>query len=166
VRELRAILRRRTVTNIDKQLARAYLADIATFKEIISNAASYHEVETRIDEIQELGEDYLDAFTFFASFLQGVGNGVYRKHSLWYELAAAKSVHTLYQLSKLNTMLPDIINRQPARWQPFPIRHSFIPSYVTFDLGVVASHILHLPHKTDSSINSHTTFGVSIFKWI
>jgi len=44
-------------------------------------------------------------------------------------------------------MLPDIINPQPARWQPFRIRHSFIPSYITFDLSVVASHILHLPHK-------------------
>jgi len=45
-------------------------------------------------------------------------------------------------------MLPDIVDRQPAKWEPFPLRHSFIPSYVTFDLGVVASHILRLPHKT------------------
>ena len=78
---IRAILRRRTATNIDK-LSHAYLADIATFKEIISNTASYHEVETQIDEIQDLREDYLDPFTFFASFLQDVGNSVYRKHSL------------------------------------------------------------------------------------
>jgi hypothetical protein len=57
VREFCAILRRQTATNTNKQLARAYLADIASFEEIISNAASYHEVETRIDEIQELAED-------------------------------------------------------------------------------------------------------------
>jgi hypothetical protein len=77
VRELRAIQRRQTATNTDKQLARAYLADITSFKDIISNADSYHEVETRIDEIQELGEDYLEAFTFFAPWLEDVGNGVY-----------------------------------------------------------------------------------------
>jgi hypothetical protein len=71
-------------------------------------------VETRIDEIQGLGEDYLEAFTFFAPWLEDVSNGVYREHSLWYELAAAKSVHTLYQLSKLTSTLPHIIDRQPA----------------------------------------------------
>src|SRR5271154_5697203 len=44
-------------------------------------------------------------------------------------------------------MLPDIVGRPSARWQPFPLRHAFIPRYVTFDLGMVASHILRLPAK-------------------
>src|SRR5204862_5848331 len=34
-----------------------------------------------------------------------------------------------------------------AQWQVFPIRHLFIPAYVQFDIGIVASHILGLPNK-------------------
>lgn len=148
VRQLRSVLRRQTATTTDKQLARAYLADISSFKDIISTADSYNDIESRIDEIRDLGDDYLDAFIFFAPWLEHVGNGLYRESSLWYELTAAKSVDTLYRLSKLNAMLSDVVDRPPINWQTFPLRHSFIPSYVTFDLGVVASHILRLPHKT------------------
>ena len=44
-------------------------------------------------------------------------------------------------------MLPEVVGRPPAQWQAFPLRHSLIPAYVQFDIGMVASHILNLPTK-------------------
>ena len=41
-------------------------------------------------------------------------------------------------------MLPEVVDRPSARWQVFPLRHSFIPAYVQFDIGMVTSHILNL----------------------
>src|SRR5579859_3169329 len=85
--------------------------------------------------IQALGEEYFNAFIFFAPWLEIVGGGTYREASLWYELSAAKSVHVLYELSKLSAMLPEVVGRPPAKWQAFPLRHSLIPAYVQFDIG-------------------------------
>jgi hypothetical protein len=71
---------------------------------------------------------------------------------------AAKSVHVLYELSKLNAMLPEVVGRPPVQWQAFPLRHSLIPAYVKFDIGIVASHILNLPlRKFVSSTKIQTT---------
>ena len=147
VRSLRSTLRRRTTTTTDKRLARAYLSEISSFKTLLTSAKSYSTLEGRVDEMGAMGEEYLSAFIFFAPWLETVGGGKYRQNSVWYELSAAQSVHVLYGLSKLNAMLPDVVGRPPAKWQTFPLRHSFIPSYVEFDIGVVASHILTLPQK-------------------
>jgi hypothetical protein len=145
VRSLRSTLWRRTTTTTEKRLARAYLSEISSFKTLLTSAKSYNTLEGRVDEMGAMGEEYLSAFIFFAPWLETVGGGKYRENSVWYELSAAKSVHVLYGLSKLNAMLPDVVGRPPAKWQTFPLRHSFIPSYVEFDIGVVASHILTLP---------------------
>ena len=75
VRSLRSTLRRRTATDLDKQLARAYLRDISLFKTILSSNQSYNALEGRVHEIQELGEEYFDAFEFFAPWLEIVGGG-------------------------------------------------------------------------------------------
>src|SRR5436305_5118121 len=115
VRTLRSTFRRRTTTTADKQLARAYLTDISSFKTILSSAESYDALERRVDEIQALGEEYFNAFIFFAPWLESVGSGTYRQNSLWYELSAAKSVHVLFGLSQLNSMLPDVVGRPPAK---------------------------------------------------
>ena len=147
VRSLRSTLRRRTTTTTDKRLARAYLSEISSFKTLLTSAKSYNTLEGRVDEMGAMGEEYLSAFIFFAPWLETVGGGKYRQNSVWYELSAAQSVHVLYGLSKLNAMLPDVVGRPPAKWQTFPLRHSFIPSYVEFDIGVAASHILTLPQK-------------------
>src|SRR5579859_7961967 len=146
VRALRSTLRCQTTTTADKQLACAYLADISSFKTILSSTESYDALEGRVNEIQALGEEYFNAFIFFAPWLETVGGGTYR-YSIWYELSAAKSVHILYELSKLNAMLPEVVGRPLAQWQAFSLRHSLIPAYVQFDIGVVASHILNLPTK-------------------
>jgi hypothetical protein len=79
VRSLRSILRRRTTTTTDKRLARAYLADVSSFKAIISPAESYEALEGRVDDIRVLGEEYLDTFIFFAPWLETVGDGTSRK---------------------------------------------------------------------------------------
>ena len=113
---------------------------------ILSSTESYDVLEGRVNEIQALGEEYFNAFIFFAPWLETVGGGTYH-YSIWYELLVAKSVHVLYELSKLNAMLPEIVGQPPAQWQAFPLRHSLIPAYVQFDIGVVASHILNLPTK-------------------
>jgi hypothetical protein len=147
VKDVRATFRRQTSTDNEKKLARAYLADISSFKDIISTASTYGEIEARWDELDGLGSNYIEAFIFFAPWLEQVGKGTYRKGSLWYELAASKSVHSLYQLATLNSALPHVVGRPSARWQPFPLRHTFIPRYVMFDLGMVASHILLLRSK-------------------
>src|SRR5579859_1079247 len=136
-----------TTMTADKQLARTYLADISSFKMILSSTESYDALEGRVNEIQALEEEYFNAFIFFAPWLEIVGGGTYREASLWYELSAAKSVHVLYKLSKLNAMLPKVVGRPPAQWQVFPLRHSLIPAYVQFDIVMVASHILNLPTK-------------------
>jgi hypothetical protein len=124
VRSLRSTLRSRTTTTTDKQLARAYLADISSFKTILSSTESYDALEGRVNEIQALGEEYFNAFIFFAPWLEMVGGGTYR-YSIWYELSAAKSVHVLYELSKLNAM-PDMAPepRTRTRTQNFLSRAS------------------------------------------
>jgi hypothetical protein len=48
----------------------------------------------------------------------------HRENSVWYELSAAKSIHVLYGLSKLNAILPEVVGRPPAQWQAFPLRHT------------------------------------------
>jgi hypothetical protein len=47
IQELRQIYGSSTAPANNKKLARAHLADIASFKEIISKVGSYHEAETR-----------------------------------------------------------------------------------------------------------------------
>src|SRR5579859_7719664 len=131
----------------DKRLIHAYLSEISSFNTILTTAESYNALEGRVDKIRALGEEYLEAFIFFAPWLETVGGGIYREASLWYELSAGKSVHILYGLSKINAMLPEVVGRPPARWQALPLRHSLIPAYVQFDIGIVVSHILNLPHK-------------------
>ena len=54
----------------------------------------------------------------------------------------------LYQIAKLNSQLEALISRQGVKMQPFPLRHSFIPTYVPFDLTVVVYQILNLPTST------------------
>src|SRR5579859_4582883 len=144
---LQSTLRRQTTMTTDKQLAHAYLPDISSFKTILLSTESYDALEGRVNEIQALGEEYFNAFIFLAPWLEIVSGGTYRKASLWYELSAAKSAHILYELSKLNAMLPEVVGQPPAQWQAFPLRHSLIPAYVQFDIGMVVSHILNLPTK-------------------
>jgi hypothetical protein len=45
VKDLRATFRRQTSTDNEKKLARAYLADISSFKDIISTASTYGDIE-------------------------------------------------------------------------------------------------------------------------
>src|SRR5579859_6447453 len=119
----------------------------SSFKTILPSTESYDALEGRVNEIQALGEEYFNAFIFFAPLLEIVGGGTYREASLWYELSVAKSVHVVYELSKLNAMLPEVVGRPPRQWQAFPLRHSLIPVYVQFNIGVVVSHMLNLPTK-------------------
>ena len=95
-KELNRLVRCRHATATEKQLARAYLVDIASFKDIISNANTYNEVQNRMDELEQLGDEFIEGF-LLAPILERVGNGIYREGSLWYELVASKSVDMLYQ---------------------------------------------------------------------
>ena len=56
-KELNRLVRCRHATATEKQLARAYLVDIASFKDIISNANTYNEVQNRMDELEQLGDE-------------------------------------------------------------------------------------------------------------
>jgi hypothetical protein len=100
-----------------------------------------------MDELQRLGDEFQHALYFLSPVLEQIGGGRYREQSIWYELAANNSVHVLYLLAKVNSQLPDYNNLQPISFQPFPLRHSFIPSLVPFDLNVVALQILRLTKK-------------------
>ena len=82
VRSLRSTLRRRTTTTIDKRLAGTYLSEISSFKTILTSAESYNALESRVDKIRALGEEYLEAFMFFMPWLETVGGGIYRKNSV------------------------------------------------------------------------------------
>jgi len=64
VKELRATFRPQTSTDNDKKLARAYITDIYSFKDIISAASTYGDIEARMDELEGLGDNYIDAFIF------------------------------------------------------------------------------------------------------
>ena len=55
---------------------------------------------------------------------------------------------TLYHIACLNSQIPILFGRPGIKFQPFPLRHSFIPSYVPFDLKVVVFQILNLPTAT------------------
>jgi len=102
-KELLRTVRSVDATPVDKQLARAYLADIGSFKDIISNANSFNEVQGRLPELEELGLEFSEGFHLLSHILERISNGVYRQNSLWYELTAAKSVDTLYYLACLNS---------------------------------------------------------------
>jgi hypothetical protein len=174
VRETRAILRRDGTTAAEKRLARACLDDIFSFKDIISNVASFEETQTRMDEIESLGPEYVEAFYFFGPWLEQVGtvppggdHRLYQKGSLWYEITAAKSVHSLYHLAILNTRLPEATGRDAtAKFQVFPIRHTFIPRYIVFDLRGVAAQILGKGKKEidDYSKNHKAEFWEEHFR--
>jgi hypothetical protein len=73
VREMPAILRRDGTTPAERRLARAYLEDIFSFKNIISNVGSFEETKTRMAEIEGLGPEYVEAFYFFGPWLEEVG---------------------------------------------------------------------------------------------
>src|SRR5579859_3887309 len=135
------------INSLPMHIRGRYPSKISSFKMILTSSESYNALEGRVDKIRALGEEYLEAFLFFALWLETVGGGTYQEASLWYELSAGKSVHVLYGLSKINAMLPEVVGRPPVQWQAFPLRHSLIPAYVQFDIGMVASHILNLPHK-------------------
>jgi len=147
-KELLRTVRSVNATAADKQLARAYLADIGSFKDIISNANSFNEVQGRLPELEELGLEFLEGFHLLSYILEQISNGVYCQNSLWYELTAAKSVNTLYHLACLNSQIPTLFGHPSIKFQPFPLRHSFIPSYVPFDLTVVIFQILNLSTAT------------------
>jgi hypothetical protein len=173
MQSLRSTLRSKTTTGTEKHLARSYLSQISSFKAILTSAESYDVLEGKVDQISALGEEYLQAFIFFAPWLETVGTGgrKYREKSIWYELSAAGSVHVLYGLSKLNAMLPEVVGRPSARWQTFPLRHSFIPAYVQFDIGIVASHILEssgkqvrLQYKNPDFWREHFNFNQKPFR--
>ena len=82
VRSLRSTLRRRTTMTIDKRLARTYLSEISSFKTILTSAESYNALESRVDKIRALGEEYLEAFMFFMPWLETVDGGIYQKNSV------------------------------------------------------------------------------------
>ena len=147
-KELLRTVRSVDATAVDKQLARAYLADIGSFKDIISNANSFNDVQCRLPELEELGLEFLEGFHLLSHILEQISNGVYHQNSLWYELTAAKSMDTLYHIACLNSQIPILFGRPGIKFQPFPLRHSFIPSYVPFDLKVVVFQILNLPTAT------------------
>jgi len=43
-----------------------------------------------MDELEDLGDEFVEVFRFLSPFLEHIGNGVYRKASLWYEIAGTK----------------------------------------------------------------------------
>src|SRR2546423_9388479 len=110
-KELLCMVRSVDATAVGKQLARAHLADIGSFKDIISNANSFDEVQGRLPELEELGLEFLEGFHFLSYILERISNGVYRQNSLWYELTAAKSVDTLYHLARLNSQILTLFGR-------------------------------------------------------
>src|SRR5579859_3094221 len=59
VQALRSTLRRQSTMTADKQLARAYLADISSFKMILSSTECYDALEGRVNEIQALVRNIL-----------------------------------------------------------------------------------------------------------
>jgi len=156
VKELRSTVRRNDATAAEKAFPRAYLADIASFKDITDNANSYNEILARMDEFEELGGEFVEAFDFLSSVLECIGNGNYRKGSLWYEITASKSVNTLYQIARLSSQLPAYVNRPVVRLQPFPLRHSFIPAYVPFDRSVVGCQISKLQTCISKSFGTNS----------
>ena len=52
--------------NCSLLLAQAHLTDIFPFRTILSSTESYDALEGRVNEIQALGEEYFNAFIFFA----------------------------------------------------------------------------------------------------
>lgn len=51
-KEPNRLVRRQNATATEKRLTRAYLADIASFKDIMSNTNTYNEVQNRMDELE------------------------------------------------------------------------------------------------------------------
>lgn len=139
----------------EKHVARAHLSDIASFKDIISNAESFAEIMTRTDEIDDLGNEFQELFAMLSPVLEATARpGGYAKGSLWYDIKAnpEKHVSTICELAELNESLPQLLGIQGIRFQPIPLRHSFIPSFVPFDTGVVGAHILGLSRRANTEI--------------
>lgn len=57
-----------------KWLACVYLTDITSFKDIMSNVNIYNEMQICIDELEQLGDEFVEGFYLLSFILKRVGN--------------------------------------------------------------------------------------------
>lgn len=95
-----------------------------------------------MNEVQELGEVFVEALHFLAPFMENISDGRYRKSSIYYELAATASVNSYFQLGN---QISDVTDGLPVKFHVFPLRRTFIPRHVRFDLKSVVLSVLDQP---------------------
>jgi hypothetical protein len=123
VSQARKLVKSRRTSQNEKRAGRRYLQLCTQFTEIITVAASYPAIQARNPEIVVLGPTFATAYNFLMPILRAIGP-VYRKSSVYYELAAKnRKTHVMYLLAKANCALS---TTRPTAvgtvFKPFPYR--------------------------------------------
>src|SRR5436190_14194915 len=88
-------------------------------------------------ELQDMGVEFVEALRCLANVLKAADHRQRVNDSLCFDIERRPERHlaTMYKLSRVNEQMGFRI------FQPFPLRRSFIPSFIPLDLTVVSSVI-------------------------
>jgi hypothetical protein len=146
VNNLRRQLRNRQTPENIKSDIREFLRDVSYFKYEIVDKIQYHRIVDGDDEegvsevmleLQDMGVEFVETLRCLANVLKAADHGDWINDSLCLDIKQRPERHlvTMYELSRVNE---DMGFRM---FQCFPLKRSFIPSFIPVDLGIVASHI-------------------------
>src|SRR5436190_2667164 len=169
VAEHRQQLRDSQTPEIFKSDIRHFLRDVSYFKYDIVDKILYHqivvgddeEVSEVILELRDMGVEFVEVLRSLANVLKAADHRDWVKNSLRLDIERRPEFRlaTMYELSQVNEQMGFRI------FQPFPLKRSFIPSFIPLDLGVVSSHI---SDSNDTTLKQHcqdvTGFWDGIFK--
>lgn len=90
-----------------------------------------------MSEIKDMGVEFVEALRRIADILKAVDHGNYSGNSLTIDIAEHPERHLkiMYELSRVNEWMGF------SMFQRFPLKRSFVPSFILLNLGIVASQI-------------------------
>lgn len=148
VAEHRRQLRDNQISEIIKSDKRHYLRDVSYSKHDIVDKIRYRQIVEREDEgvekvsevmleLQDMGVEFVEALRCIADVLKAIDHRNYTCNSLTIDIAEHSECHlkTMYELSSVNEWMGF------RMFQCFLLKRFFIPSFISLDIGIVASHI-------------------------
>ena len=133
----RQMRERQTAENIKSDI-REFLRDVSCFKYEIVDKLPYYRIiseqgEEVMSEIEDMGVEFVEARRCIADVLKASDHGNYTGNSLTIDISQHLERHlkTMYELSRVNERMGF------PMFQCFPLKRSFIPSFIPLDLGIV-----------------------------
>ena len=122
------------------------IVDRLPYHRIISEDHEDYKVNEVMSEIKDMGVEFVEALRCIADVLKAADHGNYIGNSLAIDIAQHPERHlkTMYELSRVNERMGF------SMFQCFPLKRSFIPSFIPLDLGIVGSHISGISIKFSS----------------